>query len=102
MLNFLAVTVPSKTRLTERLHNYFANVPEASREQFLLEALQKEMDRREQQSNGGQPWPAPRPRSFQPTPPPTLPSEAVHGWLCQRLQMLEETRPRRRNRWFHW
>jgi hypothetical protein len=103
MLNLFGVSARSKARLTERLTNYFAHVPEASREQFLVEALQKEMDRREQQFNDSQPWPLPRTRSFRPTPPPTLPSEAVPGWLCQRLEMLEQTRPRpgnRRRRWF--
>jgi hypothetical protein len=102
MHNLVAVAAPVKGRLDERLKNYFAHVPEASREQFLLEALQNEMDRREQQLNGGQPWPAARTRSFRPAPPPTLPSEAVHDWLCARLQMLEQTRPRSRSRLSRW
>ena len=104
MVNFLTTATPTKGPLAERLSNYFANVPEASREQFLVDALQKEIGRREQQFNGGRPWPAPKTRRFRPAPPPTLPSEVVHDWLCQRLEVMDQTRRRRRGRrsWWLW
>ena len=102
MHHFLTVTAPVKARLDERLKNYFAHVPEASREQFLLEALQREIDRREQEFHGGRPWPSCANPTYRPTPAITLPSEAVHGWLCQRLQMLKPRRQGFRSRLRRW
>lgn len=89
-----------KQQLVERLGNYFAQVPGASPEEFLLEAVRKEIAFREHTLNGGRPWEAPSDRStdrtsaFQPPPAQTLPAEAIHGWLCRRLARL----PRRRHR----
>lgn len=96
-----------KQQLAERLGNYFAQVPGASPEEFLLEAVQKEIAFRENTLNGGQPWrapadgPVPPTSAFRPPPPQTLPPEAVHGWLCRRLAALpRQRRPSSRPRWF--
>jgi hypothetical protein len=95
-----------KQQLAERLGNYFAQVPGASPEEFLLEAVRKEIAYREHTLNGGQPWGAPaagptyRTSAFQPPPPQTLPSEAIHGWLCRRLARLPRRRRASRLGWF--
>lgn len=100
----------AKQQLAERLGNYFAQVPGASPEEFLLEAVRKEMVFRENTLNGGRPWGTPthagaayRSAAFQPPPAETLPPEAIHGWLCQRLAQLPRPRRSRRSRrpvWF--
>jgi hypothetical protein len=98
-----------KHQLAERLGSYFAQVPGASPEEFLLEAVRKEIAFRENTLNGGRPWHAPaggptqHASAFRPLPQQTLPPEAIHGWLCRRLARLPRRRRSRRSsgaRWF--
>lgn len=78
-----------RQRLRERLRHYFASVPGSSPEEFLLTAVQKEIDLRE--SALGQR----RDPAFHPLPKETLPTEAVHGWLWQRLAAVGRERGER-------
>ncbi len=97
-----------KHQLAERLGNYFSQVPGASPEEFLLEAVRKEIALRENTLNGGHPWRAPtggptHPTSaFRPPPQQTLPSEAIHGWLCRRLARLPRQRRRSSRACWFW
>jgi hypothetical protein len=102
----LAEPVAPRATLAERLTNYFANVAGVSPHQFLLEAVEKEIERREKDLNGGKPWPraaeaGPTPRfaAYHPAPPETLPAEAVPNWLCERLRWLHRRQRARRGRW---
>jgi hypothetical protein len=94
-------------RLAERVQNYLRSVPGASPEQFLLEAVRKEIDHRERKLNRGKPWRSspsqdPADSQFRPHPQDTLPTEAIHHWLCHRLLILYRQQQYRRARrgWF--
>ena|ERR1700722_10540068 len=82
-------------RVAERVRLYFAQHPEVAREKFLLEAVRREIDFREQmeheaglarrQVEGLPGWSAPRQR---------LRAEdiRVHAWLTERLAVLRYER----------
>src|ERR1700736_6923122 len=78
--------LPPTHPLVERLRNFFYRVPGVSPQQFLLEALRRELDRREQTLDGNRPWPPPRRLPFgwqspyRPEPAATLPPALVHEW----------------------
>lgn len=91
-------TPHSPGQLARRLRGYFARHPEVSREQFLLHALQQEIDSRERGSQGGT-YRRPRARPAwrdDDRRPLTAEDIRIHAWLNGRLARL----PRRRRRGF--
>jgi hypothetical protein len=89
--------IPPVNRLAERVRHYFDQHLGVSREQFLLEAIRREIDFREQREteNGAEPaqredegtdrWSTAR---------PTLSAEVIRlqGWLSERLAMVNYER----------
>ncbi len=89
-----ARTSPSAGQLARRLRDYFNRHPEASREQFLLHALQQEIDSREPGSRRGTVRRyRVRPLWWDDDRRPLTPEDIrIHAWLNRRLARL----PRRR------
>jgi hypothetical protein len=89
--------VPPVRWLTDRVRNYFDRHPEVSRDEFLLDALSREMDCREQrerwngagfagrQDKKGTRWSTARPR-------PSPEEIHLHAWLSERLAILHHER----------
>jgi hypothetical protein len=89
--------VPLANRVTERIRHYFNQHPEVSREEFLLEALRREVYFREQQDAGNgtrlarredqesSRWSTIRRR-------PTAEDIRMHAWLAKRLAALHYER----------
>jgi len=86
--------VPGADRLTERVRYYFDQHPEVSRDEFLLEALRREIYFRERQEAGrlvgwqdhrSSRWSTARPR-------PTDEDVRMHAWLAERLAVLHHER----------
>ncbi len=72
--------VPQANRLATRLRHYFDQHPQVSREDFFLDAIQKEMDS----------------RALNIPLPLTDEDRRIHAWLNERLSLL----PRQRHRWW--
>ena len=75
--------VPPAGRLAERVQNYFARHPEVSREEFLLDAVKRELTLRD--SSLTNPAPAER-------PPLTEEDIRIHARLNERLAALHYER----------
>lgn len=93
--------VAPTNRLARRLQNYFARHPEASREEFLEDAVGKEIDLRDQLDQRIDPWFArQQPRLWEVqggpwfTDRPALTEEDVrlHAWIDERLVELHRER----------
>jgi hypothetical protein len=88
---------PPINRLVERVRHYFDRHPEVSRDEFLLEAIRREIYSREQkqtgngaglgrqESQGTSRWSIAR-------PPLTAEDIRIHAWLNERLAMLHHKR----------
>jgi hypothetical protein len=76
----------STTCLTERVHHYFDRHPELSREEFVLKAVQHELDTVEREENYGMRR-SPSSPSF-----PTAQDIRIHAWLNGRLMKLHRER----------
>jgi hypothetical protein len=85
--------VPRAHRLAQRLDRYFAQHPNVSREEFLMAALEKELDARAPEL-GRKVWPSVRLESHQPRRwvderrPLTEEDLRIHAWLSERLALL--------------
>jgi hypothetical protein len=85
--------VPPVNRLAERVRHYFDQHPEISREEFLLEALRREIHFCEQKETGNGAGLGSREghgisrRSTLP-PPPSAEDIRMHAWLAERLAVL--------------
>ena len=89
--------VPPVNRLAERVRHYFDQHPEVSRQEFLLEAVRREIHFREQRETGNgaglarregegtNGWSTARPR-------PSAEDIRLHAWLTERLTMLHYER----------
>jgi hypothetical protein len=95
-----------KQLLVERLRRYFASVPGASPEEFLLEAVAREIDHRERTLNNGQPCRASAESAhsssqstFRPSPKATLATDDIHPWLCEQLAKLHYQRQYHQAEW---
>jgi hypothetical protein len=89
--------VPPVNRLVERVRHYFDQHAELAREKFLLEAVRREIDFREQREaeNGAGPWRREGEWTNRwPTARPPLSAEdiRIHAWLSARLAMLSYER----------
>jgi hypothetical protein len=90
-------SVPPVNRLAERVRHYFEQHPEVSREEFLLEALGREMQLRERWGIGAGTGSARRERqtaSLRSTGRPPLTAEdfRIHAWLLERLAAVNYER----------
>jgi hypothetical protein len=74
--------MPAVNRLVQRVRHYLDRHPEISRAEFLLEAVHREIDRREGQE-------ATRTAS---DPRPTAEDIRIHAWLSDRLALLHYER----------
>jgi hypothetical protein len=89
--------VPPVNRLVERVRRYFAQHPEVSREEFLRDAVEREIVVREREDDGNGPLRArpegPRtdPRSGY-RPPLTEEDIRIHRWLNERLAAVHRER----------
>ena len=96
---------PPINRLAERVRHYFDRHPEASREEFLLGALRKEIYFREQREIeneagparwDGRPTSTPLGRGMETTLRrrrlPSAEEIRLHGWLAERLAVLHHER----------
>jgi hypothetical protein len=90
-------SVPPAKRLAERVRHYFDRHPEVSREEFLLDAVRRELNSREHEEAGTGPWPG------RPGGPGTSPwtgrrprrsaeDARIHAWLNVRLAALRRER----------
>ena len=89
--------MPPINRLAERVRQYFDQHPEVSREEFLLDAVRKEIRTREQRETGNGASPARRERQRTnrwSTARPSLTAEdiRIHAWLTERLAALHHER----------
>jgi hypothetical protein len=87
-------------RLAERVHQYFDRHPEASRKEFLLDAVRREIHFREQRDTGhgaGLARRGSQGASRWSTARPQLSAEdiRIHVWLIERLAVLHDERHRR-------
>ena len=97
MLSGESTRVLPGNRLAERVRHYFNHHPEVSREQFLLEAVQREIYFREQQETGNGAGPERRTgggvsRRFSARPALSAEDIRIHAWLTERLAMLHYER----------
>jgi hypothetical protein len=84
-------------RLAQRVRRYFDQHPEVSREDFLIEAIRREIRFRERNNPSKEPGPVHRGsqqfyRSFKFRPRITAEDIRVHSWLNERLAMLDYER----------
>src|SRR5688572_22923475 len=90
---------PPARRLQERLLDYFDQHPEVSREDFLLRAIQKEINVRSPDVDRSSPVNArpQRPRSIRPDNGrrPAAQDTHIHSWLADRVALVN----RRRHSW---
>jgi len=89
--------VPSPSRLSGRVRHYFDEHPEASREEFLLEALRREIHFRRQRQLGKEAgrvrWEGARTSSSSAARPPLSAEDiCIHAWLAERLALLHYER----------
>jgi predicted ATPase len=89
--------VPPVNRLAERVRHYFDQHPEVSREEFLVEAVRREIYFREQNGIGAGTGPArreSRDTNSRTTDRSPLNAEdiRVHAWLMERLAVLHHER----------
>jgi hypothetical protein len=89
--------VPPVNRLAERVRHYFDLHPELAHEKFLLEAIRREIDFREQtetENGAGLARQEGRGTSRWPTSRPRLSAEdiRIHAWLTERLAVLHYER----------
>jgi len=89
--------VPPVKRLAERVRHYFDQHPEVSREEFLVEAVRREMYHREHNEIKAGSGPArreSRDSNFGSTNRSPLSAEdiRVHAWLMERLAVLHHER----------
>jgi hypothetical protein len=93
--------VPPAHRLKHRLENYFHEHPQVTREDFLLAALEKEMDSRTADTvlrtwaANARPLPRGSSRWQAARGPRTTSDTRLHAWLAERVLVLD----RRRNSW---
>jgi hypothetical protein len=91
-------SIPSPgNRLASRVRQYFDLHPEVSREEFLLEALQREIQFREQTEMGTRVGPGRRfgggaARRFPARPALSAEDIRIHTWLTERLALLHYER----------
>jgi hypothetical protein len=90
-------SVPPVNRLSERVRHYFDQHPEVSRQEFLLEAVRREIHFREQRETGNGAGPVRRQdkgTSRWSTARPRLSAEDIrlHAWLTERLAVLHHER----------
>jgi hypothetical protein len=88
--------VPPVSRLAERVRHYFAQHPEVSREEFLRDAIAREIVVREREDDGNGPLPA-RPEGQRTGPrsgyrPPLIEKDRIHRWLNERLAAVHRER----------
>jgi hypothetical protein len=74
--------VPRVNRLAERVRYYFDRHPEASRKEFLLEAVRREIHLREQREKPNRAG----------RPAPSAEDIRIHAWLNERLAALHYER----------
>jgi hypothetical protein len=89
--------VPPGNGLAERVRQYFDLHPDVSQEEFLLEAVQREIYFREQQETGNGAGPERRTgggvsRRFSARPALSAEDIRIHAWLTERLAMLHYER----------
>jgi hypothetical protein len=88
---------PPGSRLAERVRHYFDRHPEVSREEFLREAVQREIYLREQTDTEAGTGPRGRTdgeaaHRFRARPALTAEDIRIHAWLTERLAMLHYER----------
>jgi hypothetical protein len=88
--------LPPSNRLAQRVQSYFARHPEASQEDFLQDAVGKEIDFRDQLDQRVGPWFGHRQALgtndwFAP-PAPTAEDIRMHAWIDERLAQLHRER----------
>jgi len=89
--------MPPSNRLAERVRHYFDQHPEVSREEFLLDAVRREIHAREPRETGNGARPARREgqgtnRWSTARPPLSAEDIRIHAWLNERLAMLHHER----------
>jgi hypothetical protein len=89
--------VPPGNGLAERVRHYFDQHPELAREKFLLEAVRREIDFREQRETENGAGPARREgegtnRWSTARPPLSAEDIRIHAWLTERLAVLHYER----------
>jgi hypothetical protein len=89
--------VPPVNRLAERVRHYFDQHPEVSRQEFLLEAVLREIHFREQREKGNKAGTERRggdgtSRWFTPWPPLSAEDVRIHARLMERLAALNYER----------
>jgi hypothetical protein len=89
--------MPPVDRLAERVRHYLDQHPEVSREEFLLEAVQREIHFREQKETRHRPEPERQERrgtGLGSSARPRLSAEdiRIHAWLIERLAVLHHER----------
>jgi hypothetical protein len=89
--------VPPGNRLAQRLARYFALHPHVSREEFLVTALEKELDYRAADLGWkplapGHPGDRPSHRWVEERRPLTEEDLRIHAWLMERLALLHHER----------
>jgi hypothetical protein len=89
--------VPPANRLVERVRHYFDQHPELTREKFLLAAVRREIDFREQRETGNGAGPARRAgeganRWSTVRPPLSAEDIRIHAWLIERLAVVHYER----------
>jgi hypothetical protein len=90
-------TLQLVSRLTERVRHYFDRHPDVAREQFLLEAVRKEIDFREQREAEHGAGPARRHGEGTNRPStvwrrPSAEDLRLHAWLTERLEAVSYER----------